>query len=113
MSTYLDFEKGVADLQGQIQELKAQARNNPELDIAEEVEQLEEKSAAQIVELYKKLTPWQKCLVARHADRPHAKDYIAKLFTEFTPMAGDRAFAEDFAVMGGRRGARPDTTATA
>ncbi|MCI4661592.1 MAG: acetyl-CoA carboxylase carboxyltransferase subunit alpha [Neomegalonema sp.] len=101
MENYLDFEKGIAHLKGQIKELKAQARSNPELDIEDEVAQLEDKSASQLIELYKRLTPWQKCQVARHPDRPHAKDYIGKLFTEFTPLAGDRAFAEDHAVMGG------------
>ncbi len=101
MQNYLDFEKGVAELQGKAEELRALARQDPELEIGEEVARLEEKAAATLRELYAKLTPWQKCQVARHPERPHASDYIRALFTDFTSLAGDRAFAEDPAVLGG------------
>jgi acetyl-CoA carboxylase carboxyl transferase subunit alpha len=71
------------------------------MDIAKEAEALDRKSDSLLKDLYKSLTPWQKCQVARHPDRPHTKDYIEGLFTEFTPLAGDRSFADDHAVMGG------------
>jgi acetyl-CoA carboxylase carboxyl transferase subunit alpha len=71
------------------------------MDISKEAEALDRKSDSLLKDLYKSLTPWQKCQVARHPDRPHTKDYIEGLFTEFTPLAGDRSFADDHAVMGG------------
>ena len=101
MQTYLDFEKGVAELEGKAEELRALAKQDPELDVDEEATKLEEKARATLRELYAKLTPWQKCQVARHPARPHASDYIRALFTDYTPLAGDRAFAEDPAVVGG------------
>lgn len=98
---YLDFEKPLAEIEGKAEELRALARANPAMDIAKEAEALDRKSDTLLKDLYKSLTPWQKCQVARHPDRPHSKDYIEGLFTEFTPLAGDRGFADDHAVMGG------------
>ncbi len=98
---YLDFEKPLAEIEGKAEELRALARANPAMDITKEAEALDKKSDTLLKDLYKSLTPWQKCQVARHPDRPHSKDYIEGLFTEFTPLAGDRSFADDHAVMGG------------
>ena len=70
-------------------------------DISEEVTKIEEKAAQALAELYAGLTPWQKTLVARHPQRPHFTDFVSSLITEFTPLAGDRAFADDAAVLGG------------
>jgi acetyl-CoA carboxylase carboxyl transferase subunit alpha len=101
MQTYLDFEKGLAELQGKAEELRAMARQDPGMKTGTEADQLDKKAADMLRDLYKELTPWQKCQVARHPNRPHARDYIEALFTEYTPLAGDRNFAEDHAVMGG------------
>jgi acetyl-CoA carboxylase carboxyl transferase subunit alpha len=101
MQNFLDFEKGLAELQGKAEELRALARQNPNLDIAAEADQLERRAGELLTKLYAELTPWQKCQVARHPERPHAKDYIERLFTEFTPLAGDRVFGEDSAIIGG------------
>ncbi|GAB1479405.1 acetyl-CoA carboxylase carboxyltransferase subunit alpha [Paracoccaceae bacterium] len=98
---YLDFEKPLAEIEGKAEELRALARANPAMDVAKEAEGLDRKADTLLKDLYKALTPWQKCLVARHPDRPHTKDYIEALFTEYTPLAGDRGFADDHAVMGG------------
>jgi acetyl-CoA carboxylase carboxyl transferase subunit alpha len=98
---YLDFEKPLAEIEGKAEELRALARADPAMDISKEAEALDRKSDSLLKDLYKSLTPWQKCQVARHPDRPHTKDYIEGLFTEFTPLAGDRSFADDHAVMGG------------
>ncbi len=101
MPTYLDFEAPVADLEGKIAELRTLASGDKAVSIAEEVKSLEKKAAKSLSDLYLNLDPWQKAQVARHPERPHAVDYISALVTEFTPMAGDRKFAEDFAVVGG------------
>lgn len=101
MQNYLEFEKPLAEIEGKAEELRALARQNEEMDITKEATALDDKAASLLKDLYKKLTPWQKCQVARHPDRPHCKDYIEALFTEFTPLAGDRSFADDHAVMGG------------
>ncbi len=101
MQSYLDFEKGLADLEGKAEELRALARQDEDMDIEAEAGQLDEKSNALLKDLYANLSPWQKCQVARHPNRPHAIDYIGKLFTDYTPLAGDRNFAEDHAVIGG------------
>jgi acetyl-CoA carboxylase carboxyl transferase subunit alpha len=101
MPSFLDFEAPVADLEGKIAELRALAASDSTVSIAEEVKALEKKAAKSLADLYDALTPWQKAQVARHPERPHAIDYIGGLFTEFTPMAGDRKFAEDAAVIGG------------
>ncbi|MEO1120827.1 MAG: acetyl-CoA carboxylase carboxyltransferase subunit alpha [Pseudomonadota bacterium] len=98
---YLDFEKGVAELEGKARELRALAHDDAQMDISEEVERLEGKSSALLQDLYGKLTPWQKCQIARHPERPHAQDYIGALFDDMTPLAGDRGFSEDHAVIGG------------
>ncbi len=101
MPTYLDFESSVAELEGKIAELRTLAQGDKPVSIAEEVKGLEKKAAKLLSDLYVNLDPWQKAQVARHPERPHAIDYIEALISEFTPMAGDRKFAEDFAVIGG------------
>ena len=101
MKTYLEFESQVADLEGKIAELKALAAEDATVSIGDEVAQLERKAAKSLADLYGKLDPWQKTQVARHPERPHCLDYIRALITEFTPMAGDRKFAEDHAIVGG------------
>jgi acetyl-CoA carboxylase carboxyl transferase subunit alpha len=98
---YLDFEKPLAEIEDKAEELRALARGNNQMDVTREAEALDRKAEAALRDLYKNLTPWQKCLVARHPDRPHCRDYIEALFTEWTPLAGDRNFADDHAVMGG------------
>ncbi|MBY6090767.1 acetyl-CoA carboxylase carboxyltransferase subunit alpha [Pseudooceanicola sp. 502str34] len=101
MTNYLDFERPLAEIEGKAEELRAMARQNPEMKVEEEAAALDKKAADMLVDLYKTLTPWRKCQVARHGDRPHCQDYIDALFTEYTPLAGDRNFADDHAVMGG------------
>ncbi len=101
MPSYLDFEAPVAELEGKIAELRALAASDSTVSIAEEVKALEKKAAKILADLYGSLTPWQKVQVARHQERPHAIDYINGLLTEYTPMAGDRKFAEDAAIVGG------------
>ncbi|MEO0371412.1 MAG: acetyl-CoA carboxylase carboxyltransferase subunit alpha [Pseudomonadota bacterium] len=101
MTNYLDFEKPLAEIEGKAEELRAMARANEEMDVEAEAGALDKKAAEMLEDLYKSLTPWRKCQVARHADRPHCRDYIEALFTEYTPLAGDRNFADDQAVMGG------------
>ncbi|QFU09848.1 Acetyl-coenzyme A carboxylase carboxyl transferase subunit alpha [Rhodobacteraceae bacterium THAF1] len=99
MTQYLDFEKPLADLEGKAEELRAMAEDDA--SVATEASALDEKAKARLEALYANLTPWQKCLVARHPERPHCHEYIRELFTEYTPLAGDRNFADDHAVMGG------------
>ena len=101
MTNYLEFEKPLAEIEGKAEELRAMARENPEADVEKEAQALDKKAEEMLKTLYGSLTPWRKCQVARHPDRPHCKDYIEALFTEFTPLAGDRGFADDHAVMGG------------
>ncbi|MEM9230594.1 MAG: acetyl-CoA carboxylase carboxyltransferase subunit alpha [Pseudomonadota bacterium] len=101
MHSYLEFEKGLAEIEGKAEELRALARGNSEMDVSDEAAALDRKAAELLEELYKDLSPWRKCLVARHEHRPHCKDYIEALFTEYTPLAGDRNFADDHAIMGG------------
>ncbi|MDG3042622.1 acetyl-CoA carboxylase carboxyltransferase subunit alpha [Roseicyclus marinus] len=101
MTTYLDFEKPLAEIEGKAEELRALARRNAEMDVEAEAAALDRKAADMLRDLYKDLSPWRKCQVARHPDRPHCRDYIRALFTEYTPLAGDRNFADDHAVMGG------------
>lgn len=98
---YLEFEKPLAEIEGKAEELRAMARSNSGMDVSKEAEALDRKAEALLKDLYKDLNAWRKCQVARHPDRPHCKDYIDQLFTEFTPLAGDRNFADDHAVMGG------------
>ncbi|MEM9437745.1 MAG: acetyl-CoA carboxylase carboxyltransferase subunit alpha [Pseudomonadota bacterium] len=101
MTNYLDFEKPLAEIEGKANELRALARENSEMDVEKEAAALDAKAKQMLADLYKELTPWRKCQVARHADRPHCSDYIEALFNEYTPLAGDRNFADDHAVMGG------------
>jgi acetyl-CoA carboxylase carboxyl transferase subunit alpha len=98
---YLEFEKSLAEIEGKAEELRAMARSNSVMDVSKEAEALDRKAETMLRDLYKDLTPWRKCQIARHPDRPHCKDYIEALFSEYTPLAGDRNFAEDHAVMGG------------
>jgi acetyl-CoA carboxylase carboxyl transferase subunit alpha len=101
MRIYLDFEKPVADLQGKVQELRSLEKEGDAVAIGEEIGRLEAKAAQALGEIYGKLTPWQKTQVARHPDRPHFSDYVKELVEDFTPLAGDRKFAEDAAIVAG------------
>jgi acetyl-CoA carboxylase carboxyl transferase subunit alpha len=99
MRSYLDFEKPVAELDSKIDELRTLAASGS--DIGEEISSIEDKAAQALKDLYDNLTPWQKTQVARHPQRPHFSDFIKGLITEFTPLAGDRKFGEDEALIGG------------
>ncbi len=101
MRSYLEFEKPVADLEGKVQELKILAEGGEAVDVEDEIARLQEKADQALSDVYSRLTPWQKTLVARHPDRPHALDYINTLVTDFTPLAGDRKFSEDHAIIAG------------
>jgi acetyl-CoA carboxylase carboxyl transferase subunit alpha len=101
MQNYLEFEKGLAEIEGKAEELRALARKSPEMDVEQEAAGLDAKATAMLDEMYRSLDPWRKAQVARHPDRPHCRDYIGALFGEWTPLAGDRNFADDHAVMGG------------
>ena len=103
MRHFLEFEKPLAELEGKIEELRHLA-DGGDLNIADEVARLETKVDRLLRQTYAKLSPWQKVQLARHPDRPHGGDYIAGLITDFTPLAGDRAFAEDRAIIGGLAG---------
>jgi len=100
MPSFLDFEKPIAELQGRIDELRATAADGA-VDIDAEVARLQAKSDKLLRDTFAKLTPWQKTQVARHPERPHFKDYVAHLFDEFVVLAGDRAFGDDQAIVGG------------
>ena len=100
MQTYLDFEKPIAELEARVAELKETA-NAGDLDLDSEIGRLEAKSSKLLRETYAKLTPWQKAQVARHPERPHFKDYVAGMASDFVPLAGDRSFADDPAILGG------------
>ena len=100
MHNFLDFEKPIAELEGKIEELR-HLSDSGELNIAEEVARLQGKVDRLLRNTYGKLTAWQKTQVARHPDRPHFSDYVAALVEDFTPLAGDRLFAEDRAIIGG------------
>ena len=99
MVSYLDFEKPVAELDAKIDELRALADDGS--NITDEIARVEARAGQTLTELYGALTPWQKAQVARHPQRPHCMDYIDALITEFTPLAGDRKFSEDEAMVGG------------
>ncbi|HHW32580.1 MULTISPECIES: acetyl-CoA carboxylase carboxyltransferase subunit alpha [Paracoccus] len=99
--TYLEFERPLADLEGKAEELRALARKGEGVDLEKEAAALDLKAEDMLRSLYRNLDPWRKTLVARHPDRPHCIDYIKALITEWTPLAGDRAFGDDHAVMGG------------
>ncbi|MBO6540006.1 MAG: acetyl-CoA carboxylase carboxyltransferase subunit alpha [Rhizobiaceae bacterium] len=111
MYNYLDFEKPVQDLEGQILELRRLAEAGEAVDVADEIKRLEKRAKEALRDLYNALTPWQKAQVARHADRPHCLAYINALTTDFTPLAGDRAFGEDEAIVGGLARFRGETVA--
>ncbi|HVZ06847.1 acetyl-CoA carboxylase carboxyltransferase subunit alpha [Rhodopila sp.] len=100
MRHFLDFEKPIAELEGKIEELRRMSEPDG-LNINDEIARLTAVADKQLRTLYGKLTPWQKTQVARHPDRPKASDYITGLITDFAPLAGDRAFADDAAVLGG------------
>lgn len=99
--TYLEFEKPLADLEGKAEELRVLARKGEGVDLEKEAAALDRKAQDMLRDLYRGLDPWRKTLVARHPDRPHCTDYIDALLTEWTPLAGDRTFGDDHAVMGG------------
>jgi acetyl-CoA carboxylase carboxyl transferase subunit alpha len=98
MPAFLDFEKPIAELQSRIDELR---ETGVDVDISAEIGRLQAKSDKLLRDTFAKLTPWQKTQVARHPERPHFKDYVAGLFDQFIPLAGDRAFADDQAILGG------------
>ncbi len=99
--TYIEFEKPVAELESKLAELKALSDGDNAVSLSEEIAKLEQKAHQILAETYAKLTPWQKTQVARHPDRPHTLDFINGLIEDFTPLAGDRYFAEDQAIVGG------------
>lgn len=101
MLTYLDFEKPIAELETRVSELKETANSSDDIDIDAEVSKLEAKANKLLRDTYAKLTPWQKAQVARHPERPHFKDYVAGMTEDFVPLAGDRSFADDPAIIGG------------
>src|ERR1700726_338932 len=101
MRSYLDFEKPVAEIEAQIDELRALQTGDSAAAIGEEISRLEAKAAQALKELYGELTPWQKTQVARHPDRPHCLDYVTTLIGDFVPFCGDRKFGDDDAIVGG------------
>src|SRR6476646_5586942 len=101
MQTYLECETPIAELETRVGELRETAASSDDIDIDAEVSRLEGKASKLLKDTYAKLTPWQKAQVARHPDRPHFKDYVAGIFDDFVPLAGDRAFADDAAIVGG------------
>lgn len=101
MTTYLDFEKPIADIEGKIEELRRVAAQGEAVSVEDEVSKLEERAAQLLRDTYAKLSPWQKTQVARHPERPHFLDYVHALIQDFTPLAGDRAYADDKAILGG------------
>jgi acetyl-CoA carboxylase carboxyl transferase subunit alpha len=100
MRNFLDFEQPIAELEGKIEELRHLA-DTGEVNIADEVGKLQTKVDKLITTTYAKLTPWQKVQVARHPDRPHFKNYVSRMFTDYQPLSGDRSFADDHAILGG------------
>jgi acetyl-CoA carboxylase carboxyl transferase subunit alpha len=101
LRTYLDFEKPILELEKKVEELKNLEQDGQGPQIADEITRLEQKARAALLDTYSRLTPWQKTLVARHPERPHCLDFIAGLIEDFTPLAGDRYFAEDEAIVAG------------
>ena len=99
MHAYLDFERPIAELEGKIVELRQLAAQDPNMQIDADVSRLQYRADALVKDIYTRLTPWQRVQVARHPGRPHFSDYAAHLFDDFTPLAGDRAFAEDAAIV--------------
>jgi acetyl-CoA carboxylase carboxyl transferase subunit alpha len=101
MRSYLDFEKPVAELEAKVEELRAMGETDNAVSVTDEISRLEVKAALALKELYGDLTPWQKTQVARHPQRPHCLDYVKGLLSEFVPLAGDRKFGDDAAIIGG------------
>src|SRR5256714_1933005 len=101
MRSYLDFEKPVAEIEAKVAELRALESSDSAAAFGEEISRLEAKAAQVLTDLYAELTPWQKTQVARHPERPHCLDYVAQLTTDFVPLAGDRKFGDDDAIVGG------------
>jgi len=101
MRSYLDFEKPVAELEAKIEEMRVLQAGGDAIAVGEEITRMEAKAGQALKQLYAELTPWQKTQVARHPQRPHSLDYIAQLIADFTPLAGDRSFGEDAAIVGG------------
>src|SRR5947207_11251123 len=101
MLNYLDFEKPIAELETRVAELRETASSSEDIDIDAEVSKLETKANKLLRDTYARLTPWQKAQVARHPERPHFKDYVAGIADDFLTLAGDRAFADDPAIIGG------------
>jgi acetyl-CoA carboxylase carboxyl transferase subunit alpha len=101
MRTYLDFEKAIAELESKLAELKALSDAESSVSIKEEIGKLQQKTKQALSDTYGKLTPWEKTMVARHPNRPHTLDYVRSMVEDFTPLAGDRYYAEDAAIVGG------------
>ncbi len=101
MRTYIEFEKPIAELESKVAELRSLSSDSGNVSLTDEIMKLEQKARQLLVDTYAKLTPWQKTQVARHPDRPHCLDYVSELIEDFQPLAGDRYFAEDAAIMGG------------
>ena len=101
MKNFLEFEKDLIELQGKVAELEALSKTSNSKNITNEINDLHKKSEKVLKDLYDDLSPWKKCQVARHPDRPHSLEYINSLIREFTPLSGDRNFAEDLAIVGG------------
>ena len=100
MTTYLDFEKPIADLEGKIEELRRMSAQGEAISLEEEVSKLEHKAGLLLRDIYAKLTPWQKTQVARHPQRPYTLDYVSEIFTDWQELHGDRAFADDNSIVG-------------
>ena len=101
MTVYLDFEKDLAEVQGKIADLESLPDSSSSKNIKNEIELLKSKTIDILTDLYAEMSPWRKCQVARHPDRPHTTDYIKHIISEYTPLSGDRNFAEDLAIIGG------------
>ena len=101
MTVYLDFEKDLAEVQSKISDLESLPDSSSSKNIKNEIELLKSKTVNILTDLYTEMSPWRKCQVARHPDRPHTTDYIKHIISEYTPLSGDRNFAEDLAIIGG------------
>ncbi len=101
MTVYLDFEKDLAEVQSKIADLESLPDSSSSKNIKNEIELLKSKTIDILTDLYAEMSPWRKCQVARHPDRPHTTDYIKHIISEYTPLSGDRNFAEDLAIIGG------------
>src|SRR5262245_31455862 len=99
--TYIEFEKPIAELESKLAELQTLSDGENAVSITEEITRLKQKAQQMLADTYAKLTPWQKTQVARHPERPHTLDFVEGLIEDFVPLAGDRYFAEDEAIVGG------------